>query len=89
MPQTPEYKRGYSAGYAAGRKEHDLALSQRSREIRAAEIARYDGLMIDTLKMLVPGPNTWTIGKKKVDNAERYTRLAKKFVDQVIGIGPR
>ena len=85
MTHTDEYKKGYSNGYAAGRKVRPATPVQ--TEI-PARIKRYDMLMAEALKLVFSECRNWTIDDKKITGAQGYVALAKIFVDNIIRKGP-
>ena len=81
MGRSKDYKAGYGAGYAAGKKDKNY-------ERTAALIARHDKLMVDALKLALSECENWSIGEKKIRDCEGYAALAKIFVDNIIQKNP-
>ncbi len=80
-----DYKKGYSKGYAAGRKERPAPPVK--TEI-PAHIKRHDLLMVEALKLVLSECENWTLGGEKICDAAGYSKLAKIFVDNIIAKGP-
>lgn len=83
MSNTAEYSRGYQAGKRRSAKDIALLVSElKATKVKADE--REERVFMRCLEMALQSCNNWTIGKKTVDNAERYCALAKVFADNAI-----
>lgn len=83
MDKVQEYQRGY----AAGRRKHERdikALKKQVSELSFKSNERQERIFMQCLEMTLKHCDGWTIGGAKIDNAERYCRLAKVFADNAI-----
>lgn len=88
MPETKESTKDYSKGYTAGRKYVDNEVMELRREIvrleRVAVEKREERVYFKALELVLAHCNGWQIDKKPINNAERYSHLAKIFADHAI-----
>lgn len=91
MKRTTDEQRGYSKGYAAGKKRADkdlMIVREQNRELRVKlallESKQKERVYMQCLELVVRDSNSWSIGGKKVDNAESYCTLADIFAKNAI-----
>lgn len=71
-------KADYQKGYVAGKRKSDKDIAK----LKADE--REERIYMKCLELALNNCNHWKIGKKPIDNAEGYCRLAKIFADNSI-----
>ena len=92
---------GYSKGYAAGQRRlkaekqeaHDAGRQAGIKEGGwkpiPVHIQRHDAMMSQSLNMVLEHCRNWSIGDKKIRDAEGYVTLAKVFVGEQIKVSPK
>lgn len=85
--RTDETK-DYSKGYSAGRRYVDNEALELRREIarleRTAVEKREERIYFKALELVLAHCHGWQMDKKPIDNAQRYSKLAKIFADHAI-----
>jgi len=79
MRNQAEYQRGYSAG----RKRSDLDRKELEK-LKLALDDRKERIYLKCLELVVRECRGWTIGGKKLNDAEAFCLLAKIFADNSI-----
>jgi len=82
---SKEYSRGYNAGRSHNDKQLqmlavELATLQKSRETKKERI------FMRSLEIVLEHCDGWSVGKKKINDAKGYCKLAEIFADNAIDI---
>ena len=87
-PAPKESTKDYGKGYQAGRRYVDNDMMDLRRQIRDLERTavekRSERIYFRALELVLAHCNGWQMNKKPIDNAERYSTLAKIFADHAI-----
>ena len=87
-PEPKESTKDYSKGYSAGRRYVDSEVLDLRREIlrleRTAVEKREERIYFKALELVLAHCHGWQMDKKPIDNAQRYSKLAKIFADHAI-----
>lgn len=81
MSNTPEYQKGYQAGRK--RSARDV---EELKQMRLALDERNERVYMKSLELALKHCGDWRIGKKPINDAEGYCKLAKIFADNSISI---
>ena len=79
----------YSSGYSAGRRYNNDRLNRVTAELaalRASRETKQERIFMRSLEMTLKHCDGWTIGKKEINSADGYCKLAKVFTDHAISI---
>lgn len=86
-PKKKTHKQ-YAQGYTAGRRYVDNEVMELRREIvrleRVAVEKREERVYFRSLELVLAHCNGWQMDKQPINNAERYSKLAKIFADHAI-----
>jgi hypothetical protein len=78
----------YGKGYQAGRRYVDSEVLDLRREVRdlqrTAVEKREERIYFKALELVLAHCHGWQMDKKPIDNAQRYSKLAKIFADHAI-----
>ena len=80
--KTQEYSKGYSAGVKKGAADKQAEIDL----LKAKIDERAERVYIRCLEMALKHCREWSIGGKRIDNAEGYCKLAKVFADESISV---
>ena len=87
-PEPKESTKDYSKGYSAGRRYVDSEVLDLRREVRdlqrTAVEKREERIYFKALGLVLAHCHGWQMDKKPIDNAQRYSKLAKIFADHAI-----
>jgi len=87
-PEPKESTKDYSKGYSAGRRYVDSEVLDLRREVRdlqrTAVEKREERIYFKALELVLAHCHGWQMDKKPIDNAQRYSKLAKIFADHAI-----
>ena len=80
--KTQDYSRGYQAGIKKGAagKQAEIDLLKEKIDERAERV------YMRCLEIALKHCDGWSIGKKRIDSAEGYCKLAKIFADNSISV---
>ncbi len=83
MANSKECSRGYQAGRAKSNRDIN-ALQKLVIELEVKSNERQERVYMQCLALALNHCDNWTIGKKKINDADGYCSLAKVFADNSI-----
>jgi hypothetical protein len=86
MATDPQKNADYSRGYQAGLKKKTSEVLELQKEVSKLRDEKRERVYLSCLRTVTANCSGWEMGGEKIDNTEKYTKLAEIFARHSIEI---